>query len=389
MKWSFGVARLFGIDVHLHLTFVAFLLFIGLGNWLVDGSAHAAMIGLLFFIGLFVCVLLHEFGHALMARRYAIGTAEITLLPIGGLARLDRMPEKPLQEIAVALAGPAVNLVIAGLLAAWLAFTDSWQPWSELSPTAGNLPERLLVANLFLAAFNLLPAFPMDGGRVLRGLLGLRFDFGRSTRIAATVGQSMAILFGIAGLWGNPMLVVIALFVWFGAAQERSALEMKHALQGVTVRTAMIADLRVLTADSTLRDATHYLLDSSQQEFPVLRGSALVGILTRQRLFAGLRARGPEAKVTEYIETDVASAAPHELLDNALARLKPDGCTTLAVSERGEFLGLVTAETVGELCMLHAALGAHTTPPATSPLLLPRRDPAHSPDSPRWASPAT
>jgi Zn-dependent protease len=384
MKWSFKVARLFGIDVHLHVTFLVFLLFIGAANWLVDGSVGAAMTGVLFFIGLFLCVLLHEYVHALMARRYGIGTLDITLLPIGGVARLERMPEKPAQEIAVALAGPAVNLVLAAGLAGWLTVTGTWQPWSELGPAAGNLAERLLAANLLLVGFNLLPAFPMDGGRVLRGLLALRFDHARSTRIAATVGQAMAVLFGVVGLWGNPMLLVIAVFVWLGAAQESSAAEMKHALDGVSVRGAMLTDFRALAPETTLGEAAHHLLDGSQQEFPIVRDSTVAGILTHRQLFAGLRAAGVDTVVARYMERDFASAAPDEPLGRVLARLEPGGCTTVAVFENGRLVGLVTAENVGELYMLRSALGAHAsgdTPGRVPPPLIPRRHPA-APGSP-------
>jgi Zn-dependent protease len=174
-------------------------------------------------MALFGCVVMHEYGHALASRRYGIGTRDITLLPIGGVARLERMPENPRQELWVALAGPAVNVVLAAALAMWLAATRGWAPLNSLSVSGGSFAERLLVANVFLVAFNLLPAFPMDGGRVLRALLAMHMPYSRATRAAARTGQGMALLFGFIGLLGNPFLLFIALFVWMGASQEAMA----------------------------------------------------------------------------------------------------------------------------------------------------------------------
>jgi Zn-dependent protease len=185
LGWSLHLGRWLGIDVYLHFTFLLLLAFIGLSQGLIGRSLDAALGGVLFFTGLFVCVLLHEYGHALAARRYGIGTRDITLLPIGGVARLERMPEKPSQEFGVALAGPAVNVIIALGLFIGLKLGGWWQPLSSLSTTGGNIFERLLVANVFLVLFNLLPAFPMDGGRVLRALLAMKLNHTRATRIAA------------------------------------------------------------------------------------------------------------------------------------------------------------------------------------------------------------
>ena len=288
MKWSFKLGRILGIDVYIHFTFMLLLGFVGLAHWLPERSLEAALTGMLFFAGLFVCVLLHEYGHALAARKYGIATRDITLLPIGGLARLERMPEKPLQELVVALAGPLVNVVIAGSLFVGLMLTGNWQPLSSLTTTSGNLVERLLVVNVFLVLFNLLPAFPMDGGRVLRSLLAMRLEYARATRIAARIGQGMAALFGFAGLFGNPMLLLIALFVWIGAGQEAAAVEMKSSFSGVRVREAMLTDFQTLSPTETVAEAARLLLAGSQQDFPVVENGRVVGVLTHVRLFGSL-----------------------------------------------------------------------------------------------------
>ncbi|HOW66208.1 MAG TPA: site-2 protease family protein, partial [Verrucomicrobiota bacterium] len=291
------MGRLLGIDVYIHFTFLLLLAFIGLSRGLAQRSMEAAWDAMLFFAGLFVCVLLHEYGHALAARRYGIGTRDITLLPIGGVARLDRMPDKPWQEFVVALAGPAVNVVIGAALWVGLWIGGYWQPLASLSATSGNLLERLLAANVFLVLFNLLPAFPMDGGRVLRAVLAMRINYSRATRIAARIGQGMAALFGFAGLFGNPMLLLIALFVWIGAAQEAAAVEMKTSLAGATVRQAMLTDFKTLSPGQTLADATRLLLDGSQQDFPVVESGSVVGILAHRELFLALREQGDTAMV--------------------------------------------------------------------------------------------
>ena len=301
MKWSFKLGRLLGIDVYVHVTFLLLLGFIGLAHWTAGRSLEAALGGVLFFASLFLCVLLHEYGHALAARRYGIGTRDITLLPIGGLARLERMPEKPMQELIVALAGPAVNVVIAGGLLAGLFLRNTWQLPSAFSVTSGGFIERLLMVNVFLVLFNMLPAFPMDGGRVLRSLLAMRMEYARATSIAAAIGKGMAVIFGFVGLFSNPMLLLIALFVWIGATQEAAAAQMKSSFTGATVRDAMLTDFRALSPQDSLADATKLLLAGSQTDFPVVDGGRVVGILDHAALFEALRERGDLALIGDVM----------------------------------------------------------------------------------------
>jgi Zn-dependent protease len=231
MRNSLRLGTLFGIPVNLHWTFLLLLGFVAFSQAFAYGSVSAALGGVVFVSAIFGCVVLHEFGHALAARRYGIATRDVTLLPIGGVARLERMPDDPRQELVVALAGPAVNVAIAGVLGIWL-FLTGFGAASGLSLTGGSFAARLLSVNLALVVFNMLPAFPMDGGRVLRALLARRLSYVRATDLAATIGRGMAVLFGIAGLMWNPMLILIALFVWTGAGQEAEMVRRREAFSG-------------------------------------------------------------------------------------------------------------------------------------------------------------
>ncbi len=208
MKWSWKIGTLAGIETRIHVTFLLLLAWVGAAHWIAGRSMDAALNGMAFILAVFGCVLLHELGHSLAARRYGIPTRDITLLPIGGVARLERMPEKPAQELWVALAGPAVNVAIAAVLFAWLSITHSWAPLGQMHVASGPFVERLLVTNVWLVLFNLIPAFPMDGGRVLRALLASRMEYVRATQIAAGIGQGLAFVFGLIGLfrytWGRP-----------------------------------------------------------------------------------------------------------------------------------------------------------------------------------------
>ena len=318
MKWSFKIARMLGIDVFLHASFLLVLAFIAVTHWLAHGSLVAVVSGVGFFVALFACVLLHEYGHALMARHFGVGTKDITLLPIGGVARLERMPDKPVQELWVALAGPAVNVVIAAALAVCLTLTGAWEPLTALSTTGGGFAERLLAVNVLLVLFNMIPAFPMDGGRVLRAVLAMRMEYARATRISVSIGQGLALVFGVIGFFSNPFLMLIAVFIWFGAGQEAAATEMKATIRGLPVREAMLTDFRTLTPHATLGDATRLLIKGSQQDFPVLEDDRVVGILTHSRLFEVLRERGEWTRVSVAMERDFRTLSADEPLEGAL-----------------------------------------------------------------------
>jgi Zn-dependent protease/predicted transcriptional regulator len=334
---------------------------IALMHWNEGQSVAAVIDGVGFILTLFACVVLHEFGHALTAARYGIRTRDITLLPIGGLARLERMPDVPIEELWVALAGPAVNVVIAVLLFVGLQVSGAWRSVDQIGVATGGFAERVMAANVVLVAFNLLPAFPMDGGRALRALLATRMEYTRATQRAAMIGQGMAILFAFWGLQGNPVLIFIALFVWIGAGQEASMVQMKSALSGIPLRRAMLTQFRVLTPANTLGDAVDVLLTGSQRDFPVVADGRIQGMLSRSDLVNALKQRSRSTSVTEIMKVDCPTADASEMLESVLGRLRGQDCHTIPVLERGALVGLVTMDNVGEFLMIQAAERARSS----------------------------
>lgn len=360
-RWSWKIGSILGIPVHVHATF--FLIF----AW---GALKAAPVGGLpgvtlatvFILALIVCVVLHELGHALAARRFGIPTRDITLLPIGGLARLERMPRDPTLELVVAIAGPLVNVAIAAVLLAALVITGGGPASGKLADLvlSGSFLNQLVLVNLFLAAFNMLPAFPMDGGRVLRALLARTTSYPRATRIAARIGQGIAVLLFLAGLWWevNPVLILISVFVWFGAAQEASAVERAFALEGVNVRSAMLTHFRTLSPADTLSQAVELILSGSQQDFPVMESNRMLGLLTRHDVITGLTRHDQVSSVIAAMRQDYPVAEPETLLEDALHYLQEQETnTTMPVVEGGRLVGLLTLENVSEYLMIQSALG--------------------------------
>jgi len=355
MRGSWRIGQIAGIGVYVHATFLILLVWVALIHYQQRHRVADALGGLLFIGSVFGIVVLHELGHALTARRFGIRTRDITLLPIGGVARLERMPEDPGQELLVALAGPAVNVALAGILFALLVPLAGLGSLSDVALVEGPFLAKLLWVNVSLAVFNLLPAFPMDGGRVLRALLAMRMDFVQATQIAASVGQGMAMLFGLAGLLVNPFLVFIALFVWLGAAQEASMVQMRSALGGIPISRAMSTEFRTLSPRDPLERAAEQILAGFQQDFPVQEEGRLVGVLTRPDLLAALARRGGNASVGEVMRRHYETADPAEMMESVFARLHHCGCRSLPIVREGKLVGIVTPDNLGEFLIRHGA----------------------------------
>jgi Zn-dependent protease len=356
MRWSWKIGEVAGIGVYVHATFLLLILFILIVDWTQAGNLKIALAGVGFVLAVFLCVVLHEFGHALAARRYGIRTRDITLLPIGGLARLERMPDEPREELAVALAGPAVNVLIAAVLYLVLGLRGVEPRIDAFRLVGGDFLNNLLSVNVVLAVFNLIPAFPMDGGRVLRALLATRLEYTRATQIAARTGQAIAFVFGLVGLFSNPFLLFIALFVWMGAEQEASMVQMRTSLGGIPVQRVMQTEFRALSAEDTLASAIEHILAGAQQDFPVLEGNRILGILTRDSLLRVLAERGSVGYVRDAMQTEFMTADSHDMLEQVLARLQDCKCRSLPVLHGGKLVGLFTMDNVGEFLMIQAAL---------------------------------
>jgi Zn-dependent protease/CBS domain-containing protein len=359
MGWSFNIGSIAGTAIRLHVTFLLFLVWIFFANY-ASGGAQAAWTSLAFLLLLFACVVAHEFGHIFMARRFGVTTPTVTLLPIGGVAHLERIPEQPWEEFLIAIAGPAVNVVIA--LALVLLFGASLETGSLTgmdNSTIGML-DRLAAVNVFLALFNMIPAFPMDGGRMLRAALATRLGYVRATEIAANIGQFVAFVLGFLGLFGNPMLIFIAIFVYLAASSEAQLVALRAMSRGVPTGAAMMTQFATLSPDTPIDDAVETLLRTSQNEFPVVDASGRpVGVLGRIELIKALKERGPGARVADAMTSPLPTVGHRSRLDDAFRLLQEKAAPAVGVMDAsGKLAGLVTPETIGEMLMLHQALPA-------------------------------
>jgi Zn-dependent protease/CBS domain-containing protein len=360
MKWTWKIARIAGIDIYIHATFFLLIYFVGISYWSQEGNLAAVISGIGFILALFACVVLHELGHSLTARRYGIQTRNITLLPIGGVASLEKMPDDPRQEINVALAGPAVNFLIAFALYVYLDLSNTPVAAEEISVTSGSYLYRLMIMNIFLGGFNLLPAFPMDGGRVLRAVLALRMDHALATQKAASVGQFLALGLGLLGLIYNPFLVFIAVFIWFGATMENNAEQLKSVLGEATVRHAMLSEFHTLSPEDTLAKAIELTLAGSQKDFPVGYHNRLIKVLHHSDLIKGIQEQGESARISELALQDILTADINEPLRKLLERMQGNPAQMICVMDNSQVAGLLNLENILELIKIHDAIGKHS-----------------------------
>jgi Zn-dependent protease len=354
MPWSLTIARVAGSEIRIHVTFLLLLAWIGIAQFL-QGGADAAIESVLFVLAAFACVALHELGHALAARRYGIATPDITLLPIGGLARLSRIPERPSEEIVIAIAGPAVNVLIAAVLVLFLGAQVDVAEIGDIDKPAFGFLARLASVNIALVLFNLIPAFPMDGGRVLRAALSAWLGRRRATEIAALTGQALAFGFGFVGLFtGNAILVFIAIFVFIAAQAEAGDVGLAETARRLPVDRAMIRTFEALDANATVEDAAALLLRTTQHEFPVLDGGGrLRGMVTRTDMIRSYRSTGPATPAIEVMTTGIPSVAAGASLETAVKEMRETGARFVAVVDgSGRFLGYVSQENLAELMML-------------------------------------
>jgi Zn-dependent protease len=351
MNRSLKVFTIRGIDIRLHITFPLILLWAAVQFGLLSGSLDSALFGVVAISLLFFLVTLHELGHSFAAQYYGVTVKQIVLTPLGGLAQLKQIPDKPIQEFVIAVAGPAVNIVIAAFMAVLAAtpFVELINPLAVLGGTGGfglsALFSYIFLSNIALALFNLLPAFPMDGGRILRSLLAMRLPYIQATSIAAAIGRAAAIFFGVFGLLnGNFFLMLIALFIYTSAGQEAQFVQLRALLRGHKVRDYYSPAVHRLTPYQLLQEATSLSLFSGQHNFPVIQDGQLVGFLPQTALLQGLQKYGPQAVVEAVMLPDVAGISPEAGLFDAQQRLAAERLTALPVVADGRFLGLITQD---------------------------------------------
>ena len=357
MSWSIKLFRIKGIEIRVHLTFVLILIWAA-SRWGVTmkGGTAGALYGILVILLLFVCVTIHELAHSLTAMRFGVKVRNITLLPIGGLSQMEEMPKKPSEELRMSLAGPLSNFVIAAVLLL-LSIPLNFQAEvsaGRMSQVMGSvswegLLAYLITANLMLGLFNLLPAFPMDGGRVLRSLLAMRMDHAKATATAAAAGQGLAWVMGLIGvLSGAWTLVIIAVFIYLGAGQEGRMVEVKNVLGELRVRQAMTTECQGLSPDQPLSAAVDLILRGFQTVFPVLEEGRLAGVLTEADLVSAFKQYGPEVAIKMAMRTDVPTADPDGSLFEAQRLMAEKRLRALPVVREGRLVGLLTPQDVSE-----------------------------------------
>jgi Zn-dependent protease/CBS domain-containing protein len=356
MRWSLNLGSIAGTAIRIHITFLLFLVWLG-AVYYRQGGAEAAWQGTIFIVLIFLCVLLHELGHVFAARRYGVKTRDVTLWPFGGIASMERMPDKPSEELIVAVAGPAVNVAIAGVLVLWLWPHLDLENLTKIEDPAVSLAVKIAGANIILVVFNIIPAFPMDGGRVLRALLAMRMGNARATEMAATIGQGFAIVFGVLGIFYNPMLIIIAVFIFLAASGEATQAQLRAVAQGSLVSDAMITAFESLPTSATVSDAADALIRTTQTEFPVVDGMGrLRGVLTRDAMIKALKQHGPDAPVLDVMQADVPTIGANAKLDVALRSLMQRGQPVVGVTNsQDKLVGLLTVENLGEMMMIHSA----------------------------------
>ncbi len=360
MTRSVPVATIRGTAIRLHWTFILFLGALLTVVSITKGPIPAISLSALVVL-MFVCVLLHEFGHITMARAFGISTPEVILLPIGGLAKLKRIPNDPEQELAIAIAGPVVNFALFTILVLVLGRWPDWGTIPEFGQGQINLVEQLAIFNLIVGLFNLLPAFPMDGGRILRALLGFILPHSKATRIATRVGQAMAVAMATAGLMGgNIILTGIGLFIFFAAGSEAQLDAVRNAMGGVSVGQVMVTGQPVLAMSDPMMDAADAILHTDYEELPVLNpDGSLAGFVLRAELLEAVSRHGLEATVREATREDIPLVSIHAQAAKA-ADLLERGAPAVGVVDRvGSFLGLVTWRNLLDVLAIRGAVARH------------------------------
>ncbi|MCS6895137.1 MAG: site-2 protease family protein [Bacteroidia bacterium] len=365
-RFTVRIAVVSGIPIYIHWSFWLLIAWVILSS-IFSGQADTEYLlwRLVLMSGLVLSVILHELGHAMAAKAFGIPTRDITMYPFGGVASVARIPDKPIQELIVAVAGPLVNFIIVGLSAVWLRIAGGAMHWHAddllyvegQSFTLRRLIVSLSVMNMVLAIFNLLPAFPMDGGRVLRALLATRLSYMKATHIAALIGQGFAVLFIIFGIYSNPFLILIGFFVFVAAAQERQQVEERTAMYGFVVADALLRDIPTLTVSQTLEDAIQKLLNTQVRSFLIVDPWGMpAGSLSREQIIQSLSEGRPRTtSLVQVMDSELLLVPPTMPLNEGYQLLNEHQKPFLVVVQDNRLLGIVDAENIAEFLLIRRA----------------------------------
>lgn len=358
MKHSLQIGRPFGIKISIHWTFLFLIAWVVIIDIQQGLNFKQTMLSILFILVLFVCVVLHELGHSFTAMRFGADVKSITLLPIGGMANISKLPETPKEELLMTIAGPAVNVVIALILYVIIsAFGNvDFQEIDFTAITGENFLTMLLFVNLFIVAFNLIPAFPMDGGRILRALFSFRMDKLKATRLAKITGQAFALTFMIVGLFINPFLVIIGIFVFLGASAEYKTLKFTELLKFYTVSEAIITDYHTVHPEAPLEKAAEQLLHHQINGIIVTRGNEPLGILTKNDIIKGLSMEGKNIPVKQVMSVDFETVGPSEPLDKVFQRMQGKKSLMVPVMKNDRILGILDMDALQQFILVKSAL---------------------------------
>jgi Zn-dependent protease/predicted transcriptional regulator len=351
MKWSFQIGKLFGIPIRVHLTFLLLLFFVGISGSKYGGST-GTLFGMISIVLIFLCVVLHEIGHSLVARHYGIVVRDIILLPIGGVSEMEEIPQDPKQEISISIVGPLVSFSLAVVFYVLSVALDQSPSFGQLSIFKGNLIANLFWINLILGMFNLIPAFPMDGGRVLRGILATRIDSLRATKVAVGVGQVFAILLFFFGIFFNLWMALIAIFIYLGAEGEERMVEMRAALSRSPVKLAMLTDIHTVSPDETLGEVLERICHGLQQDFPVVERGEVVGILTKEIIFSALHKHEKDARVKEIMNKNFVTTTEDASLSDIFKQMTTSRLSVIPVMKNRELRGMINLEQIGKYHMI-------------------------------------
>lgn len=357
MKGSFKLGNIAGIGIFMHWTFVLLIVYIVFSNYRLGHNAEQILWAVLFILSIFVTVFLHELGHALAAKRYNIKTKDITILPIGGLARLDKIPEKPKEELVVAIAGPAVNLVLAAITYLFISIpeVDALNVQLTGGINSGNFFLNFFVVNIWLAVFNMIPAFPMDGGRVLRALLSMKLERHIATSIAAGIGQLLALVFVFLGFYSNPFLIFIGIFIMLGAQAETEYTQAKYMLKGYKVKDALMRQYQTIDSSETIKAAVEILLNGQYKNFLVLENNKPKGTLSRDEIIIALTGKGENESIVNVMNKNLIFLNADSPLEDAYQKALEEKSILMPVLENDRLIGTLDTENILEFIMIKDA----------------------------------